>query len=59
MMLRATLTMCVRYVDMDKVDSGKEQVPSRQQQLESMTRLAESHAKVRLSYKVKVFDAND
>ena len=51
--------MCVRYVDMDKVDSGKGQVPSRQQQLESMTRLAESHAKVRLSYKLKVFDTNE
>ncbi len=51
--------VCVRYVDLDQVDSGKAQVPSSQQQLELLTRLAEAHAKVRLSDRVTICDVNE
>jgi DNA replicative helicase MCM subunit Mcm2 (Cdc46/Mcm family) len=50
--------MCIRYIDIDKVDS-KEQVPPREEQFQIMTRLALAHAKLRLSFNVKIVDVKE
>lgn len=47
------------YVDMRKVGSGRGQVTAYPRQLESLIRLAESHAKVRLSPQVEVTDVDE
>ncbi|CAF4503864.1 unnamed protein product, partial [Rotaria sp. Silwood2] len=47
------------YVEMRKVGNGKEQISAYPRQLESLIRLAEAHAKVRLSDKVEEFDVEE
>jgi len=47
------------YVDMRKVGSGRGQITAYPRQLESLIRLAESHAKVRLSPLVEVTDVDE
>ncbi|CAF2507269.1 unnamed protein product [Rotaria sp. Silwood2] len=47
------------YVEMRKVGSGKGQISAYPRQLESLIRLAEAHAKVRLSDKVEEFDVEE
>ncbi|CAF0916428.1 unnamed protein product [Adineta steineri] len=47
------------YVEMRKVGSGKGQVSAYPRQLESLIRLAEAHAKVRLSDKVEELDVEE
>ncbi|KAK4294833.1 hypothetical protein Pmani_032570 [Petrolisthes manimaculis] len=47
------------YVDMRKVGSGRGQVTAYPRQLESLIRLAEAHAKVRLSHMVEVTDVEE
>lgn len=47
------------YVDMRKVGSGRGQVTAYPRQLESLIRLAEAHAKVRLSNEVEVADVEE
>jgi DNA replication licensing factor MCM4 len=42
------------YVDMRKIGSGRGQISAYPRQLESLIRLAEAHAKVRLSQKVEI-----
>ncbi len=44
---------------MRKVDSGNEQISAYPTQLESLIRLAEAHAKVRLSDKVEELDVEE
>lgn len=44
---------------MRKVGSGKGQISVSPRQLESLIRLAEAHAKVRLSDKVEEFDVEE
>ncbi len=48
-----------RYVEMRKVGSGKGQITAYPRQLESLIRLAEAHAKVRLSDKVEELDVEE
>jgi len=47
------------YVDMRKVGSGRGQITAYPRQLESLIRLSESHAKVRLSNMVEVSDVDE
>lgn len=47
------------YVDMRKVGSGRGQVTAYPRQLESLIRLAEAQAKVRLSHMVEVADVEE
>ncbi|CAF1486263.1 unnamed protein product [Rotaria magnacalcarata] len=47
------------YVEMRKVGSGKGQVSAYPRQLESLIRLAEAHAKIRLSDKVEELDVEE
>ncbi|KAB7499902.1 DNA replication licensing factor MCM4 [Armadillidium nasatum] len=47
------------YVDMRKVGSGRGQITAYPRQLESLIRLAEAHAKVRLSNVVEVADVEE
>ena len=47
------------YVEMRKVGSGKGQISAYPRQLESLIRLAEAHAKVRLSDKVEESDVDE
>ncbi len=44
---------------MRKVGSGEGQISAHPRQLESLIRLAEAHAKVRLSDKVQEFDVEE
>lgn len=47
------------YVDMRKVGSGRGQISAYPRQLESLIRLAEAHAKIRLSQKVENVDVEE
>ncbi|XP_058837932.1 DNA replication licensing factor MCM4 [Topomyia yanbarensis] len=47
------------YVDMRKVGAGRGQISAYPRQLESLIRLAEAHAKVRLSETVEVVDVEE
>lgn len=47
------------YVDMRKVGAGRGQISAYPRQLESLIRLAEAHAKVRLSQKVEIPDVEE
>lgn len=47
------------YVDMRKIGAGRGQISAYPRQLESLIRLAESHAKVRLSQKVENVDVEE
>lgn len=47
------------YVDMRKVGAGRGQISAYPRQLESLIRLAEAHAKVRLSQVVEVLDVEE
>lgn len=47
------------YVEMRKVGSGKGQISAYPRQLESLIRLAEAHAKMRLSEKVEMQDVDE
>lgn len=47
------------YVDMRKVGAGKGQISAYPRQLESLIRLAEAHAKVRLDNEVKLQDVEE
>lgn len=47
------------YVDMRKVGSGRGQISAYPRQLESLIRLSEAHAKVRLSQVVEVIDVEE
>jgi DNA replication licensing factor MCM4 len=47
------------YVDMRKVGSGRGQITAYPRQLESLIRLAEAHAKMRLSSKVDLNDVHE
>jgi DNA replication licensing factor MCM4 len=47
------------YVDMRKIGSGRGQISAYPRQLESLIRLAEAHAKVRLSPKVEIVDVEE
>ncbi|XP_059613524.1 DNA replication licensing factor MCM4 [Phlebotomus argentipes] len=47
------------YVDMRKIGSGRGQISAYPRQLESLIRLAEAHAKVRLSQRVEVQDVEE
>jgi len=47
------------YVDMRKLGSGRGQVTAYPRQLESLIRLAEAHAKVRLSTTVDLQDVEE
>lgn len=47
------------YVDMRKIGSGRGQISAYPRQLESLIRLSESHAKVRLSQKVEMIDVEE
>lgn len=47
------------YVDMRKVGAGRGQISAYPRQLESLIRLAEAHAKVRLSPMVEVIDVEE
>lgn len=47
------------YVDIRKIGSGRGQISAYPRQLESLIRLAEAHAKVRLSQKVEVVDVEE
>ncbi|XP_052862272.1 DNA replication licensing factor MCM4 [Anopheles cruzii] len=47
------------YVDMRKVGSGRGQISAYPRQLESLIRLSEAHAKVRLSETVEVLDVEE
>ena len=47
------------YVDMRKIGSGRGQVSAYPRQLESLIRLSEAHAKMRLSNVVEVSDVEE
>lgn len=47
------------YVDMRKIGSGRGQISAYPRQLESLIRLSEAHAKVRLSSVVEVQDVEE
>lgn len=47
------------YVDMRKIGSGRGQISAYPRQLESLIRLSEAHAKVRLSNVVEVQDVEE
>ena len=47
------------YVEMRKIGSGRGQVSAYPRQLESLIRLAEAHARMRLSDKVEVPDVEE
>ena len=47
------------YVEMRKVGSGRGQVSAYPRQLESLIRLAEAHARMRLSNEVEVDDVRE
>lgn len=47
------------YVDMRKVGAGRGQISAYPRQLESLIRLSEAHAKVRLSEVVQVEDVEE
>lgn len=47
------------YVDMRKVGAGRGQISAYPRQLESLIRLSEAHAKVRLSQMVEVEDVEE
>lgn len=47
------------YVDMRKVGAGRGQISAYPRQLESLIRLAEAHAKVRLSPTVQIEDVEE
>lgn len=47
------------YVDMRKVGAGRGQISAYPRQLESLIRLAEAHAKIRLSTKVEITDVEE
>lgn len=47
------------YVDMRKVGAGRGQISAYPRQLESLIRLSEAHAKVRLSQQVTVMDVEE
>lgn len=47
------------YVDMRKIGSGRGQISAYPRQLESLIRLAEAHAKIRLSQKVENVDVEE
>lgn len=47
------------YVDMRKVGAGRGQISAYPRQLESLIRLSEAHAKVRLSQKVEIQDVEE
>ena len=51
--------MISAYVDMRKVGSGRGQITAYPRQLESLIRLAEAHAKIRLSHVVEVSDVEE
>lgn len=48
-----------RYVEMRQVGNGKGQISAYPRQLESLIRLSEAHAKVRLSDRVEEIDVNE
>lgn len=47
------------YVDMRKIGAGRGQISAYPRQLESLIRLSEAHAKVRLSTVVEVVDVEE
>lgn len=47
------------YVDMRKIGSGRGQISAYPRQLESLIRLSEAHAKIRLSSRVEVQDVEE
>lgn len=47
------------YVDMRKIGAGRGQISAYPRQLESLIRLAEAHAKIRLSKVVEVADVEE
>merc|ERR1719154_128145 len=55
----ASQSLISAYVDMRKVGSGRGQVTAYPRQLESLIRLAEAHAKVRLSNTVTIADVDE
>ncbi|KAM4687368.1 DNA replication licensing factor MCM4 [Discoglossus pictus] len=55
----ASQALIEAYVDMRKIGSGRGMVSAYPRQLESLIRLAESHAKVRFSDKVETIDVEE
>lgn len=55
----AQLQLIQAYVNMRKIGSGRGQISAYPRQLESLIRLAEAHAKVRLSDTVSVEDVEE
>lgn len=55
----AGMALIQAYVDMRKIGSGRGQISAYPRQLESLIRLAEAHAKVRLSNVVEVVDVEE
>lgn len=47
------------YIDMRKIGAGRGQISAYPRQLESLIRLAEAHAKVRLSQTVEISDVDE
>lgn len=47
------------YIDMRKIGAGRGQISAYPRQLESLIRLAEAHAKVRLSQTVEIADVDE
>lgn len=56
---KASQTLISEYVEMRKVGSGRGQVSAYPRQLESLIRLAEAHARMRLSAVVDVIDVQE
>ncbi|KAF2353793.1 MCM OB domain [Trinorchestia longiramus] len=55
----AAQRLIAAYVDMRKVGSGRGQITAYPRQLESLIRLAEAHAKVRLAHTVEIADVEE
>ena len=55
----ASQALVSEYVDMRKMGSGRGQVSAYPRQLESLIRLAEAHAKMRLSNTVEKLDVTE
>ena len=56
---KASQAFIESYVEMRKVGSGRGQISAYPRQLESLIRLAESHARMRLSKVVEVKDVQE
>ncbi len=56
---KASQAFIEAYVEMRKVGSGRGQISAYPRQLESLIRLAEAHARMRLSKVVEVDDVNE